>query len=136
MKLEGKRALIARTLGVGKDRVGFNLERMPEVKEAITKQDIRDLFASGAIFVREIKGRKTQVKSGGRRRQGKIKQPAVNHKRQYMIITRKLRAYVAELKKHETITPEQALKFRREIRARKFRSKAHLKEHLALLREA
>ncbi len=134
MKLEGKRALIARTLKVGKDRVGFNTERVNEVKEAITKQDMRELFASGAIFLRPRQGRKTLVRSTSRRRQGKVRQPAINKKREYMIITRKLRAYVAELKKHGTLNPAEILVLRKEIRARKFRSKAHLKERIALIK--
>lgn len=135
MKLEGKRALIARTLGVGKGRVGFNREHLGDMKEAITKQDIREMFASGAIFIRDLKGRKTIVKSKGRRRHGKIKNPARNRKREYMVITRKLRAYVGELKKQGILSLEQSLMLRREIRARKFRNKAHLKERLTLFKE-
>lgn len=135
MKLEGKRALIARTLGIGKDRVGFNKERMSEAKEAITKQDIRDLVASGAIFIRETKGRKTIQPNRSRRRQGRVRRPDGDTKRQYIIITRKLRAYVAELKKQEKLSREEVALLRREIRARRFRSKAHLKERLTLLKE-
>lgn len=135
MKLENKRSLIARTLCVGKDRVGFNRERLGEVKEAITKQDIRDLAASGAIFVREIKGRKTKIRGGVRRRAGRVRQPSVDRKREYVIITRKLRAYLGELRKQGSINKDQFDLLRRELRAKKFRSKAHLKERITLLRK-
>lgn len=134
MKLEGKKALASRALGVGKKRIGFNNERVNEVKEAITKQDMRDLFSSGAIFVHEIKGRKMKVERG-RRRAGRIRNPVKDGKKEYMIITRKLRGYIGELKKQGTVSVEESKLLRREIRARKFRSKAHLKEHMALVRK-
>lgn len=132
MKLEGKKALIARTLGVGKGRIGLNNERIAEVKEAITKQDVRDLFASGAIFLHPLKGRTTRTQRNNRRRAGKTKNPVPDRKRVYMIITRKLRGYVGELKKQKQVTLEQSKLLRREIRARKFKSKAHMKERIAL----
>ena len=47
-----------------------------------------------------------------------------------MTITRKLRNYLMELRKHGTITSEEYWKLRREIRARTFRSKAHMKERI------
>ena len=57
MKLD-KKQLVARTFNVGIDRIVFNKERLAEIKEAITKQDIRDLTKDGAITIREIKGRR------------------------------------------------------------------------------
>ena len=58
MNLGKKKQLAARTLGVGKSRVHFVNENLNEIKEAITKQDIRDLVSSGAIKVKEVKGRR------------------------------------------------------------------------------
>ena len=130
MKLENKKQLAAHTLGVGKGRVVFNTQRLEEIKEAITKQDIRDLFASGAIFLREIKGRRAVVRRKIRRKSGSIRKPARNKKREYIIITRKLRAYIYELLKLKRLTKEQYIKLRKEIRARIFKSKAQLKERL------
>ena len=45
MKLDKKKTIAARVLNVGKDRVWFNPERLQEIKEAITRQDIKDLIA-------------------------------------------------------------------------------------------
>ena len=73
MNLEKKKMLAARTLGVGKARIIFNVARINEIKEAITKQDIRDLAADKAILIREIKGTKKKVKRKTRRRAGSIK---------------------------------------------------------------
>ncbi len=130
MKLERKKALVARTLGIGKGRVHFNPQRVSELKEAITKQDIKDLLASGVISIREIKGRKKIVKRKIRRRAGSIKKRPKKTKRGYIIITRKLRAYLKSLKTKGQIPQEDFLQLRREIRARSFKSLAHMKESM------
>lgn len=131
MKLENKKELAAKTLGVGKGRIVFNTSRLEEIKEAITKQDIRDLNASGAIFIKPINGRAKIVKRKSRRRFGSIKKSRKPGKAEYMILTRKLRAHLAELKKRGRITQEKFLKLRKEIKAKAFRDKAHMKESLA-----
>ena len=131
MKLDKKKQLAIKTLYAGKDRIVFNKSRLDEIKEAITRQDIRDLEKSGAITVLPIKGRKTIVKRKTRRRAGSKKKIVKNRKQTYMTLTRKLRSHVAEIKKHGTITPEQATKLRKEIRSGNFRSKSHMKEHIA-----
>ncbi|MEK6892981.1 MAG: 50S ribosomal protein L19e [Nanoarchaeota archaeon] len=128
MNLGKKKILAARTLGVGKDRIVFNIKRLSDIKEAITKQDIRDLLNAHAIFVKEPKGRKTKVKKRSRRRAGSIRKKIKGGKREYIILTRKLRAHLAELKRKGEITPEKLLKMRREIKSHAFKSKAHMKE--------
>jgi|SRR3989344_1224013 len=129
MKLDKKKALAASTLGVGKGRIIFNNQRIDEIKDAITKQDIRDLHAAGAILIRNIIGTR-KVETSGRRRTGSIKKKVKNSKRKYIIITRKLRSYIKELLSHEKITKEQYIKFRQQIKAHSYKSKAHFKEHL------
>lgn len=133
MKLENKKTFVASVLGVGKGRIIFNKSRLSEIKEAMTRQDVRDLFSSGAISIAEIKGRRKVEKRATRRRAGSIKQPAINKKRKYMINTRKLRAYVSELRKNGNITREQFFKLRNEIRASAFKDKAHFKERIKLI---
>ncbi|MGV8142546.1 MAG: 50S ribosomal protein L19e [Candidatus Pacearchaeota archaeon] len=133
MDLTKKRELAARTLGIGVGRVMFNIQRIDEIKEAISKQDIRDLVADKAIFIRDIKGRKANT-ARKRRRAGSIRMKPNNRKREYIIITRKSRAYVAELRKQGKLTNEEFLKLRREIRSKQFKNKAHLKERITLMK--
>ncbi|MEI6849425.1 MAG: 50S ribosomal protein L19e [archaeon] len=130
MNLSKKKILAAKALGVGKARIILNTERIAEIKEAITRQDIKDLAAAGAITVRPVSGRRTIVKRKTRRRFGSIRKKINNNKREYMNQTRKLRAYIQELRKHETISEEKYWALRKQIRARLFKSKAHLKEQL------
>jgi large subunit ribosomal protein L19e len=128
MKLDTKKQLAAQTLGVGKDKVIFNTQRLADIAEALTKQDIRDLVAQGAILVRAKGGRKTIRSEKKRRRPGSVRKKVKNSKQSYMIITRKLRSFIKQLQAQERITHEQYLFFRKEIRAHRYKSKSHFKE--------
>lgn len=130
MNLAKKKALAVKTLGVGKGRIIFNTERLEEIKEAITKQDIRDLFASGAIAVREINGRKKVEQTQQRRRQGSVKKKVIDTKRVYMHRTRKLRNYLFEMRKQGKVSREQYGTLRKGIKASLYRNKLHMKEHM------
>jgi large subunit ribosomal protein L19e len=130
MNLTKKKELAAKVLGVGKGRVVFAEGRLAEIKEAISRQDIIDLNKGGAILVREIKGRKTNVKRKNRRRVGKIKIKVNKRKAEYVIITRKLRGIVRGMFRMGKIDNEERRELRKQIRARKFRSKRQLKEHV------
>jgi len=134
MKLENKKDLVARTLGVGKGRIAFNINRLAEIKEAITKQDIRDLLADGAIMIKEIKGKKKVERRRLRRMAGSVRKVLNTRKYDYMTLTRKLRSYVAELRKHEVLSQENYLMLRKEIKASTFKSKANLKDRIKELK--
>lgn len=135
MNLLKKKVLAAKTMKVGKERITFVNERLAEIKEAITKDDIRGLVESGAIIVNPISGRKTNVKRRNRRREGKIKLKVNKRKQEYVIITRKLRAFAAELKKQGKLTGEEVTEIRKRIRNRAFKSKANLKLYIEGLRK-
>tara|TARA_Y100000310_G_C20690057_1_gene821655 strand:+ start:3247 stop:3690 length:444 start_codon:yes stop_codon:yes gene_type:complete len=130
MNLLKKKELAARTLKVGKARIVFNKERLDEIKEAITKQDIKDLHKDKVILVNEIVGKKKKAKRKTRRRKGSIKIKVNNRKGEYMIITRKLRAYLKELRVKGRIDSEEFWGLRKEIRARKFKSKAQMRDRI------
>jgi large subunit ribosomal protein L19e len=131
MKLEGKRSLAARSLNVGKGKVIFNVERLSEIKEAITKQDIKDLKQAGAISLKEKKGRRKVKRRKTRRRAGSIRKKVNTRKQDYVILTRKLRAYLSNLKSRGKITQDHFKKLRNEIKMSNFRSLAHMKETIS-----
>lgn len=133
MKLNKKKMLASKVLGVGKGRIILNQERLDEIKEAITKQDIRDLVAAGAISVRDVQGKRTVEKRANRRRGGSIRKRVRQGKRTYILRTRKLRRYLVELKKQGKITREQKIVLRKQIRASMHHTKAHMKEYIASL---
>ncbi|MBS3070724.1 hypothetical protein J4407_00275 [Candidatus Pacearchaeota archaeon] len=134
MNLGKKKKLAARTLNVGKNRIVFVNSRINEIKEAITKQDIRDLNKSGAIIVKRIKGSKKKEKRKYRRSPGNIRKKVSKRKKEYVTLTRKLRSYVSELKKQEKISVQDYLDIRKKIRNRYFRSKVNLKEYIGELK--
>ncbi|MBI2448971.1 hypothetical protein HYV49_01610 [Candidatus Pacearchaeota archaeon] len=129
MNLLNKKRLAAETLNVGAGRIKFNNERLSEIKDAITRQDILDLVKSKAIEVKEIRGRKRKYKRK-KKGFGNIRKKVKTRKQDYVILTRKLRAYVKELKKQGRITKDQYYDIRRRIRARIYKSKSHLKSLL------
>ncbi len=130
MNLTKRKALAAKVLKVGKNRIIFRKEHLSEIKEAITRMDIQDLHKSGAIQIREISGRKKITKRKNRRRVGKVKKKVNNRKAEYVVVTRKLRAFVRGLVRTGAIGKERNQEIRKQIRARKFKSKRHLKEGL------
>ena len=134
MNIGKKKLLAMRTLKVGKERIVFLKPRLDEIKEAITKQDIRDLQKEGAIIVKDIKGRK-KVKKINKRSTGNIRKKVNKRKKEYVIMTRKLRRYVAEMKKQGKLSKEEILDIRNKIRNRIFKSKAHLKNYIEGLKK-
>jgi large subunit ribosomal protein L19e len=131
MNLRNKKELAAKVLEVGKNRIVFLEDSLKEIKEAITRQDILDLHSAGAIQIKDVAGRRKIVKRKNRRRTGKIKKIVNNRKQEYVIITRKLRTYLRFLLKTEKVDREKSREIRKQIRARKFKSKRHMKESLA-----
>lgn len=129
MQLAKKKELAAKVLKVGKNRVVFMEGHLAEIKEAISRQDILDLHKSGAIQVKEVSGRKKIVKRKHRRRVGKIKKKVNNRKKEYVTITRKLRKFAKHMFKIGSIDKVEHQEVRKQIRARKYRSKRNLKEH-------
>lgn len=128
MNLANKKELAAKVLKVGKNRIYFNIENLSEIKEAITRQDIKDLHEAGAIQIKEVSGRKKVEKRKHRRRTGKVKKKVNKRKQEYVIITRKLRTFLKYLLKTGSVDKETYRETRRQIRARKFKSKRNLKE--------
>jgi large subunit ribosomal protein L19e len=130
MNLTKKKELAAKVLKVGKNRILFIEGRLGEIKEAITRQDIADLHKAGAIQIKEVGGRKKIVRRKHRRRVGKVKKQVNTRKKEYVIITRKLRTFLKHALKTKKIEKEDYRDLRKKIRARKYRSKRHLKESL------
>ncbi len=134
MNLSKKKELAKRTFNVGEGRIIFVESRLNDIKEAITKQDMRDLRQDKAIIIKEKKGRKKVIRKR-RRSVGNIRKKMKTRKKDYVILTRKLRKYVAEMKHQGKISKEEVDDIRKKIRNKMFRSKSHLKEYIGGLRK-
>jgi len=128
MNLKRKKRLAARTFGVGAGRIIFRNERIEEIKEAITKQDMKDLLSSNAIMIREITGQRKAEKRNRKRSFGKIKKKLRMRKKTYMHLTRKMREFAKQLLLQGRITKEEYWEIRKKIKSRIFRSKSHMSE--------
>ena len=135
MNVKGKKELASRTLKIGKERIVYVRARSEEIKEAITKEDIKKIEAIGAIKINTIKGRKTNVSRKNRRGTGKIKKTVNKRKQEYVAMTRKLREYVASRKDQGILSSEEVKEIRKRIRNRAFKSKANLKLYIEGLRK-
>ena len=129
MNLKKKKKLAAKALRVGIDKISFNPSRIDEIKEAITKQDIKDLKASGAILIKDKKVRKTKIKRS-RRRHGSIRKKVNKSKQEYVKLTRKLREYIREMRYQEKINEEKYKELMKKIKISAFKSKRHIKENM------
>ncbi len=128
MQLRKKKELASKVLGVGKERILFVEGNLPQIKEAITRADIKDLYKSGAIKIKEVKGRKKIVKRKNRRGIGKVKKRVNKRKQEYVKNTRKLRKVAKNLLRLGKIDRVEHQNIRRKIRARFYKSKRHLNE--------
>jgi len=135
MNLAKKKSLAQKVLGAGKKRIMFVQSRLDEIKEALTKQDIRDLKKEGAIVIKEKKGRKRNIKRKNKKGPGKIKKTLNTRKKDYVRTTRKLRKYVAEMKRKKMLNSGEVKDIGKKIRNRQFRSQAHLKEYIKELKK-
>ncbi|MEK6913971.1 MAG: 50S ribosomal protein L19e [Nanoarchaeota archaeon] len=129
MNLGKKKSLAARTFGVGESRIKFLEPRLDEIKEALTKQDIRDLHKDGAIVVLPIKGRKILLLKKKNRSVGNVRKKVNKSKQKYVKLTRKLRRHLYEIE--EKLTKKEKETIRNKIRNKSFDSKSDLKAYLA-----
>jgi len=130
MNLGNKKSLASKTLKIGKKRIKFVKSRLKEIKDAITKEDIRGLIEDGAIEVKEIRGRRTNIARKNQRGTGKIKKKVNKRKQEYVKITRKLRKYTKEMFNQGKLNKDEVKEIRKRIRNRAFKSAASLKLYI------
>jgi len=130
MNLRNKKKLIARTLGVGIDRI--KITSGEEIKEAITKQDIRDLVNGGLIIIKDIRGVKGKHRKSTRKGLGSRKLTV--RKDNYLSTIRKLREHIKNLKTKGKISKEEHYKFGNKIKSRMFKDLSHLKQEIGMIK--
>jgi large subunit ribosomal protein L19e len=138
MNLKKQKGVVARMLGVGLDRVWLDPNRLDEIKEAITKADLRSLVGDKAIQIKQKKGisrvrsrkilkqkRKGRRKGAGSRK-GKIG-ARIKRKRIWINKVRLQREFIKDLKNKDYITSKIYRELRNKIKGAFFRSKRHIK---------
>ena len=138
MRITLQRRLAAQILGCSEKRVWFDEERLSDLKEAITKQDVKDMINEGAIREKPIKSvsrgraRKKQTKKSKGQRSGKGSRKGTKNARRpqkevWMAKIRVQRKFLKELREKDHITSSTYQSLYRKAKGGFFRSKRHLK---------
>ena len=138
MNLKTQRRISAKILKVGLNRVRFDPEMLTEIKEAITKSDIRSLIKKGAVMAmpyhsqsRFRKRKKLKQKRKGRgkgqgSRRGK-KTARLYSKKVWMDKIRLQRSFLRNLKEKNLISTKIYRDLMSKAKGGFFRSKRHIK---------
>ena len=137
MMLKHQKRLASSVLKCSPKRVRFDTERLEEIKEAITKADIRSLVKDGAI--EEIpkhatsrsraRKRKVQYAKGKRKGHGSRKGKAtarLGGKESWMMRIRAQRSLLSELRSSGTIDDKSYRDIYRKSKGGFFRSRRHI----------
>ena len=141
MDLKVQKRIAASALGVSPKRIWFDPNRLAEIKESITKIDIRSLIRDKAIQKKQKRGisgfrsKKIKIQKSKGRRKGEgskkgAKKARLNPKREWMIKVRLQRAFLKELKKKKILTTQDYRPLFRKVKGGFFRSKRHIKLYL------
>ena len=141
MDLKFQKRLAARTLGIGMDRLSFDTSRYEDIKEAITKADIRSLARQGAINITPFrtpsrlraKARRAQQKKGRQRGPGKkhgAKFARMPRKLAWMNKIRALRQTLSELRSKKQIDNKTYYDLYAKAKGGFFRDRSHLQFYL------
>ena len=141
MKFTTQKRISAQLLKVGTNKVHFDPEKLTEIKEAITKSDIRSLIRTKAISIKKhnqqsnsrtrkiaLQKRKGNQKGPGARK-GK-KTARLSKKKRWMAKIRTQRTFLRSLKKNESIFTESFQDLLAKAKGGFFRSKRHIKLYL------
>ena len=141
MQLKLQKRLAAQVMNCSPKKIHIDEERLEEVKEAITKRDIRGLIADGAIVKKQVNGQsrvrarfnQEQKRKGRQRGQGtrKGKRTARSDpKREWIYRVRKQRMLIRGLKEKNKLDNTTFRDLYQKIGGGFFRSKRHLKLYI------
>ena len=141
MKLTSQKRIAAQLLKCSESRIYFDPEHLDDVKEAITKQDMRELINANIVQKKPIKGvsrvranKKLKQKRKGRQqgmgsRKGK-RTARLPGKEMWMAKVRAQRKFLKGLKVKKLITLEVFWDLYRKSKGGFFRSVRHIKYYL------
>ena len=141
MRLTSQKKLAGQIFKCSPQKIRMDPARLEEIKESITKDDIRALIIDNAITARKVqkssKGRirknKAQKRKGRQSGQGSRKgrkRARLSKKTVWVNKIRKQRKFLRELKVKTLIAPTSFRELYRKAKGGLFRSKEHLKLYI------
>ena len=137
VNIHKKRELASR-IGVGVNRIRFEPDKLDDVADSITRDNIRALINSGSIWTATVRGTsrgRTRSKLETKKKHGtgpgskKGKKTArVGKKEVYVIKVRSMRKHLKILKERKDITNEQFWALYKKVNGAQVRSLSHLRE--------
>jgi len=138
VNIRKKRELVARILGVGANRIRFEPDRLEDVADSITRENIRSLVNSGAIWTVKPKGtsrgraiaRRAVWKVHGKgpgSKKGK-RTARVGKKEVYVVRVRSMRYHLKVLKERKDISNDVYWQLYKKVNGGQVRSLAHLRD--------
>ena len=128
-----QKRLAAEILKVGVSRVAFDPEHLEDIKNAITRADIKKLISKGYIRVKTTKIKKPEEKKKRRKGPGRrkgAKGTRITQKEAWMKTIRPLRRMLKELRDKDIIEPKTYRQLYRMIKSGSIKSRAHLRLYL------
>ncbi len=137
VNLKAKKRLVSRVTGVGVHRVWFDSERLDDIADAITRENIRSLITAKTIKIKSFTGT-----SRGRAKQKRIqkskrgttagskkgrKGARIGKKQVYVKKIRSLRNLLKIVKDRKEVTNEQFWSLYKKVGGNTVRNKAHLR---------
>lgn len=141
MNLGRKKEIAANILNVGKKRITIDSTRLPEVKGAITKTDLRSLIVRKIIKIKPMKGHsrahankiRLQKRKGKRKGRGSRKGSSnaiLSKKERWMARVRSQRKFIKTLKNKKLITRADYRDLYSKIKNNRFRTIRLIKLYL------
>ena len=140
VNLKKKRLLVARMLNVGANRVRFEPDKLDDIADSITREDIRSLIKNGVIWTAKSKGTsragtkaKLHVKkkrgTGAGSKKGK-KGARIGKKESYVKKIRTMRYHLKILKSRNDINRDIFWSLYKKVNGGQIRSLSHLRENI------
>ena len=132
MNVKNQKKIAAQLLKIGVKRVKIDHSKLSEVKEAITKTDVRSLIRSGVITKKPIKGHsryharliKKQKSKGKRKSMGSrsgTKNARLPKKKSWMAKVRAQRKFIKSLKEKNLLTNKTFRDLYVKVKSNRFR---------------
>jgi len=137
--------MAAQLMKVGENKVRFNPERLEDVSEALTREDVRALIKSGAVShipkkgnsSARIKERLEKKATGKRRGHGSRKGSAktrIGSKSRWISKIRAIRDEIKKMREDGAIDSSQYRQIYRQAKGNLFHSRRHVREHVERLK--
>ena len=138
INLRAKKRLVSRVTGAGVHRVHFDPDRLEDIGDAITRQNVRSLITAGTITIKPFRGTsrgRAQYKREQRNRRGTKqgskhgKKGARTHRKEtYVAKVRSLRRLLKIAKARSDITNSEFWSLYTKVGGNTVRNKAHLRQ--------